>query len=460
MRTAREIATAIALREVSAREIAQLALDDIALRDPAINAFTRVTRERALADAGAVDNALAAGRAVGPLAGVPFAVKNLFDIAGEVTTAGSRVNCGNPPATADAALVERMKAAGAVLVGALNMDEYAYGFTTENSHDGPTRNPHDPTRIAGGSSGGSAAAVAARLVPLTLGTDTNGSIRVPASLCGVFGIKPTYGRLSRRGAFPFVASLDHVGPFAATIEDLAACYDVLQGPDSRDPACVGRAIEPTLHTLGRGATGLRVAVLGGYFEEGAGPLAREAVAIAARALSAHQHVELPMAGLGRAVAFIITGAEGGSLHLANLRTRYDEFEPLSRDRFIAGSLTPAAWYLKAQRVRDVYRHAVAQIFRDVDVLITAATPLEAQPIGTEWIEIDGRRLPARASMGILTQPISCIGLPVVAAPIAVPGRLPIAVQVIAAPWCEEHALRVAAELVRAGASVSPLPAGT
>jgi len=155
-----------------------------------------------------------AGAALPPLAGVPYAVKNLFDVQGLTTLAGSRINRDRPPAKQDAVLVARMRAAGAVLLGALNMDEYAYGFTTENTHYGPTRNPHDPSRTAGGSSGGSAAAVAAGLVPIALGSDTNGSIRVPSSLCGIFGLKPTYGRLSRSGTYPFVASLDHLGPFA------------------------------------------------------------------------------------------------------------------------------------------------------------------------------------------------------------------------------------------------------
>ena len=157
-------------------------------------------------------------------------------MAGVTTLAGSIIERDKPPASRDATLVERLGAAGAVLVGALNMDEYAYGFTTENSHYGPTRNPHDPTRVAGGSSGGSAAAVAAGLVPLSLGSDTNGSIRVPAALCGVYGLKPTFGRLSRQGVYPFVHSLDHTGPFARTVRDLAAAYDVLQGPDPLDPA--------------------------------------------------------------------------------------------------------------------------------------------------------------------------------------------------------------------------------
>src|SRR5208337_4474137 len=194
----------------------------------------------------AIDDARVRGVPLGPLAGVPFAVKNLFDVAGLPTLAGSKINRDDPPKTRDAALIARLEAAGAVLVGALNMGEYAYDFTGENVHDGPSRNPYDTTRMTGGSSGGSGGAVAGRLVPLALGSDTNGSIRVPSSLCGVFGLKPTYGRLSRARTFPFSASFDHVGPIARSVEDLALSYDAMQGPDPSDAACAQRALEPVM----------------------------------------------------------------------------------------------------------------------------------------------------------------------------------------------------------------------
>ena len=205
--SALEIAGAVATRRVSARAVVAAALDRIAKRDPTLNCFTTLLGDRALAEAERIDRVIAGGGDAGPLAGVPFAVKNLFDVAGVTTLAGSRINRERPPAERDAAAVAALRRAGAVLVGCLNMDEYAFGFTTENAHYGPTHNPHDPTRIAGGSSGGSAAAVAAGLVPLSLGSDTNGSIRVPASLCGVFGLKPTYGRVSRAGVVLFAGSL-------------------------------------------------------------------------------------------------------------------------------------------------------------------------------------------------------------------------------------------------------------
>src|SRR6478752_1373237 len=202
--SAQEIAEAG--RKMTALEATEAALARIARHDPILSSFTDVTADRARAKARAVDAALAAGQKVGPLAGVPFAVKNLFDVKGLPTGAGSKINRDLAPSSRDATLIERLEAAGAVLVGALNLGEYAYDFTGENIHDGPSRNPHDPTRMTGGSSGGSGSAVAGGLVPIALGSDTNGSIRVPASLCGIFGLKPTYGRLSRAHTFPFVAS--------------------------------------------------------------------------------------------------------------------------------------------------------------------------------------------------------------------------------------------------------------
>ena len=220
-RSAQAIAAAVAAGAVSAREIAEETLNRIEARNGALGAFTDVTAQRALAKADAIDAARARGANLGPLAGAPFAVKNLFDISGLPTRAGSKINRDRPPAKADATVISRLEAAGAVLVGSLNMGEFAYDFTGENPHDGPSRNPHDLEHMTGGSSGGSGAAVAGGLVPISLGSDTNGSIRVPSSFCGLFGLKPTYGRLSRAGAFPFAASLDHVGPLARSVGDLA-----------------------------------------------------------------------------------------------------------------------------------------------------------------------------------------------------------------------------------------------
>src|SRR6267378_4335200 len=275
--SASEIAQGVASRKMSALDVTEAALARIARRNAVLNAFTDVTADRARTKARAIDAAVAAGQNVGPLAGVPFAVKNLFDVQGLPTRAGSKINRDLKPSPRDATLIERMEAAGAVLVGALNMGEYAYDFTGENVHDGASRNPHDLTRMTGGSSGGSGGAVAGGLVPLALGSDTNGSIRVPASFCGIFGLKATYGRLSRARTFPFVASLDHVGPFARTVADLVLAYEAMQGPDPDDPVCTDWPAEPVAPLIARGANNLTIAVAGGYFRKGASPEANVAV---------------------------------------------------------------------------------------------------------------------------------------------------------------------------------------
>jgi AtzE family amidohydrolase len=451
-----DISVEVRAGRVSARSVTEAALERVAHRDSRVNSFTDVLRERALLEAAAIDAKVKENRDPGPLAGVPYAVKNLFDVKGLTTRAGSKINRDRPPAAADATLVQRLHAAGAVLIGALNMDEYAYGFTTENSHDGATHNPHDLSRVAGGSSGGSGAALAAGLVPLTLGTDTNGSIRVPASLCGVFGLKPTYGRLSRHGAALFASSFDHTGVLARSTADLAAAYDAVQGADTLDPVCAARAVEPALPALAAGSAGLRVGVLDDYFERYAEPEAREAVAIAAEALHATQKIRIPEAARARAAAFIITASEGGNRHLPDLRIRAVDFDPMTRDRFLAGALVPAAWYLQAQRFRSWYRDEVLRLFEDVDVLLAPATPCSATHIGQEMMTLAGERLPARASMGMLTQPISFIGLPVAVAPLHRPGRMPIGVQIITAPWHEAKALRIAAALESAGVASAPV----
>jgi amidase/aspartyl-tRNA(Asn)/glutamyl-tRNA(Gln) amidotransferase subunit A len=274
----------------------------------------------------------------------------------------------------------------------------------------------------------------------------------------VWGLKPTFGRLTRRGSFPFVASIDHLGPFARSVEDLAASYDAMQGPDALDPGCHAERVQPTLAQIGNSLQGMRIGVLGGYFEDNAGPAARKALDLAATALKATTGVTWPDAALARVAAFVTTASEGGSLHLPLLRERAAEFEPLSVDRFIAGALQPVDWYLRAQRFRRVYRDKVLALFQEWDVLLAPATPVQATPIGSETFDLNGSAVPTRASMGLLTQPISFSGCPVVAVPLWPEGRqgLPLGVQVIAAPWREDLALRVARALESAGVASSPV----
>ncbi|KMO36287.1 amidase [Methylobacterium variabile] len=456
--TAAGIAAAVAAGRLTAAASVESALARIAAIDPGVNAFTDVTAARARARAAEIDAQCAAGRAPGPLAGVPFAVKNLFDVEGLPTRAGSKINREREPAARDGALVRRLEEAGAILVGALNMGEYAYDFTGENVHDGPSRNPHDRERMTGGSSGGSGAAVAAGLVPLTLGSDTNGSIRVPSAFCGTFGLKPTFGRLSRAGSFPFVASFDHLGPLARSVADLGLAYDAMQGADPDDPWQAPRPVEPVAGGLAQGASGLRIAVAGGYFARGGEPDCFAAVRLAAEALGATRSVEIPEAARARAAAFIITAAEAAGLHLERLRERPADYDPAVRDRLIAGTTIPAAWVHRAQRFRSWYAKRVLTLFDEVDVILAPCTPCRALRIGQATMELDGVTVPARPNIGVFTQPISFIGLPVVAVPVRVGGGLPLAVQVIAAPWRENLALRVAGALEAAGVAVAPVAA--
>lgn len=456
--SASEIADAVSSRKVSAIDVTNGALARIAARDTRLNSFTDVIAARARATASKIDATIAAGGEAGPLAGVPFAVKNLFDIEDLPTRAGSKINRERAPSKRDATLIERMEAAGAVLVGALNMGEYAYDFTGENVHDGASRNPHDLTRMTGGSSGGSGGAVGGGLVPLALGSDTNGSIRVPSSFCGIFGLKPTYGRLSRTRSFPFVASFDHLGPFARTTRDLALAYDAMQGPDADDPACMGRPIEPVAPLLGQGIGNLRIAVAGGYFKTSLSPEAREAMAHVTRALSVTREIEIPEAARARAAAFVITTSEGASLHLDRLRSRPHDFDPAVRDRLFAGAMIPSVYVDRAQKFRRWYRAKVVELFKSVDVILAPSTPCVAPKIGQATFVLDGVEMPIRPNIGIYTQPISFIGLPVAAVPVPL-DPMPIGIQVIAAPWREDIALRVSHALEQSGVVRAPRPTG-
>lgn len=454
--SAGEIASAVASGAVSARTIVEATLTRIETADRRLNCFTAVTAERARARAARIDAARAAGGQLGPLAGVPFAVKNLFDVAGLPTTAGSRINRDRLAAMRDSPLIARLEAAGAILVGALNMGEYAYDFTGENVHDGPSRNPHDTSRMTGGSSGGSGGAVAGGLVPIALGSDTNGSIRVPASFCGIFGLKPTYGRLPRSRTFPFVGSFDHLGPLARSVHDLAVSYDAMQGADPEDPVAIDRGIEPVADSLEMGIDGLRLAKAVGHFEAGLPDAAREALERVVHGLGVEKSVELPEAARARAAAFVITAAESAELHLDRLRQRAGDFDPAVRDRLIAGAMIPAHAVIRAQKFRRWYRERMLEIFRSIDVIVAPATPFAAPAIGQTTMEIAGKTMPLRPNIGIYTQPISFIGLPVVAVPVPL-SPMPVGVQIIAPPWREDLALRVACHLERTGVAVAPRP---
>nr|WP_047576168.1 AtzE family amidohydrolase [Methylobacterium sp. ZNC0032] len=453
---AHRIAADIREGMMSAEAVVRGFLQRIAALNPAINAFTDITAARALEQAAGIDERRAAGQELGPLAGVPFAAKNLFDIAGLPTRAGSKINREAAPATCDAVLIERLSQADAILLGGLNMGEYAYDFTGENAHDGPCRNPHDLTRMAGGSSSGSGAATAAGLATLSLGSDTNGSIRVPSSFCGIFGLKPTYGRLPRTRSFSFCDSLDHLGPFARDVIDLAMAYDLMQGHDPHDPACARRPVEPTLPSLKTGVSGLRIAIAGGYFSVNGMPEAQAAVASVARGLGATHVIDIAGADIARAAAFLITNGESSAFHLERLRQRANDFDPETRDRFLAGAMQPTAWYLQAQRARRWFHDQMMRLFETVDLIIAPATPCPAPELGQKSLVLRGETVPLRPNIGVFAQPISCIGLPVVTVPVFA-SDLPIGVQLIGAPWSEHHCLRAAYALAETQVSIAKPP---
>ena len=428
MRHALEIAADVRNGRTTARAIVEACLERLATDD--LCAVTRVLTDRARQEAGQVDAAISLGLDPGPLAGVPYGVKDLFDVAGLATTAGSTIYADAAPATKDAAAIGLLRDAGAVLVATLNMDEFAYGFATINARHGTTRNPHDRARLAGGSSGGSAAVVAGGLLPFALGSDTNGSIRVPASLTGIYGLKPTHGALPMGGTFPFADSFDDIGPFTNSLADMQALWRVLSGKSDE----------------GDGAL-IRVARLGGRFRENAQDAQLAAIDAIAPAAPL---IELPDIARARSAAFLITAYEGGTLHREALHREAMRFDPATRDRLIAGALVPRGLYEEAMAFKAHARAAVVESMTGFDVLLAPSTPCEAPPIADPQITIDGALCPARANLGIHTQPISFLGLPSLAVPLLRPGQLPLGLQLIGAPGGEATLFRYAAQLEQAG----------
>lgn len=454
--TVHEIASAVKNKQVSATQILKFYLDRIKKHNKKLSAFTTVLEQRAFAQAKSIDERINTGQKTGCLAGVPFAVKNLFDIKDTVTLAGSLINQKHHSAKKDALLIKRLESEDAILVGALAMGEYAYDFTGENIHYGNCKNPWDISRMSGGSSSGSASAVASMLVPFSLGSDTNGSIRVPASFCGIFGLKPTYGRLPRTGSFPFCDSLDHLGPMARNIKDLSLIYDSLQGFDESDHACINKSANSSYKTLENCIKDLRIKRASEYFDTQSFPQAHKAVDKICSALSVKENINLPGAHEARSAAYLITNIEGSRLHLTRLQSNINDFDPDTRDRFIAGTMLPASWYIRALQTRHWFHQQALKVFQKTDIIIAPATPCVAPKTGEKTININGEQHALRPNLGYFTQPISAIGLPSCVVPtIDEESQLPIGVQIIAAPWREDLCLRVARFLETHGFETFP-----
>ncbi len=452
-------------RQVSSRELTQAALDRIAAVDDKVHAFLAVTSERALAQADAADARLAAGES-GALLGVPVAIKDVLATRGVPTTCGSKMLEGFVPPY-DATVVGRLFEAGAVMVGKTNMDEFAMGSSTENSAYFPTRNPWDLERVPGGSSGGSAAAVAAGEAIFALGSDTGGSIRQPAALCGVAGMKPTYGRVSRYGLVAFASSLDQVGPFTRDVRDMATVLQAICGHDACDSTSAPVDVPDFAAALERGVRGMRIGVPREYMPEtlDAGVRARidEALeALQAQGAEIDRDVTLPSTEAALAVYYIIAPSEAsanlarydgvkygfsyrqGATMWENMeKTRGLGFGPEVKRRIMIGTYALSsgyydAYYLKAQKVRTIIRREFDAAFEKYDVLVAPVTPTTAFRIGEKTADPFAMYL-----NDVFTLPVNIAGLPGISVPAGFVEGLPVGLQVIGKPFDEESVLRVA-----------------
>jgi aspartyl-tRNA(Asn)/glutamyl-tRNA(Gln) amidotransferase subunit A len=444
------LSIARAARALREREFSPLELTDAYLRrieqlNPTINAYVTVTAERAREDAHRATEEFAAGKMRGPLHGIPIAHKDLYETAGIRTTGGSKIH-GNHHPQVDCTVARTLRDAGTILLGKLTMDEYAIGVTTDNPHFGPTRNPWDLDRIAGGSSGGSAAAIAAGLATATTGSDTCGSIRMPASVCGVVGLKPTYGRVSKAGVLPFSYRFDHTGPLTRTVTDTALMLNVIAGYDPADASSARMPVEDFAAGLGEGVRGLRIGVPRGYFFDHLEDDIAEAIDLAIHVLvqlGAQVHeVEIPGVAEGVGGIFFSLLAEGQDIHAASLRQRPQDFG--TEARAILASYTPnTAELMAGLRACDVLTTAMRTMLETVDVFLTPTTPITAARIGQEAVQYANREESLLEAMIRCTAPFNATYLPALSLPCGFNrAGLPIGMQIVGRPFDEATVLRV------------------
>ena len=455
-----EAAAGLRARKVSSAELTAAALETIGRLNPRLNAFLTVLEEPARARAREMDAELGRGRDRGPLHGIPVAVKDLFLTRGVVTTGGSKLHENFVPAH-DAAVVERLRGAGAVLLGKLNMHELAYGITSANPHYGAVRNPWNPAHSPGGSSGGSGAAVAARMACAAMGSDTGGSIRIPASFCGVVGLKPTYGRVSRYGALPLSWSLDHMGPLTRTVRDAALLLESIAGRDDRDSTSARRPAEDFVPEPECSIRGLRIGLPEAFFFDMLDPEVDAAVhtlLARAAALGAEvRPVKLPDMEAVNAVARVILLAEA-SAALAPHMERRDLVGADVRALLDQGRLVPAVDYVNAQRLRRAFTREFARVWHEVDCLIVPATPAPAPRIGETTVNLGGREEDVRLAATRLVRGVNLLGLPALAMPCGLTAAgLPVGAQIIGPAFQEALVLRVGAALEDAGVGIPPCP---
>ncbi len=444
-----EMARLVATKAVSPVEVVQAHLDRIAALDGQIKAYITVMADAALQAAKLAEAAVMAREPLGPLHGVPVGLKDLYCTKGVKTTGGSRI-LGDWVPTEDATVVTRLAAAGAIVLGKLNMHEFAYGPEGLNVHYGTSWNPWDSTthRIPGGSSSGSGAAVAAGLCPGALGSDTGGSIRIPSSLCGLTGIKPTYGRVSRAGALPLAWSLDHVGPMCRSAADCALMLGAMSGYDPRDSSTSVLPVPDYAGALTGQVRGLRVGLLRRSFLESAGEPQRQAVERAVKTLEglgvSVREVDLEQMKYAAGAAAAVISAESYAYHEPWLKSRSDEYGPDVRERLLVGAFVSGSDYLRGQRVRKLIRDEMDQALAGLDVLIAPTLPIAAVPVGARQVEIDGRPHPVRPSLVRYTRPFNVSGHPAASVPCGFTADgLPIGLQVIGRSFDEATVLRVA-----------------
>jgi len=433
-------------KEISPAEITLVLLERIEIYDAKINSFITVLVQQALKAARQAEKEILKGRYRGPLHGIPFAVKDLFFTKGIRTTCGSKILANFFP-TYNAAVVERLLSAGAILLGKLNMHEFAYGTTSVNPHYGAVRNPWDRERITGGSSGGSAAALVCSFVPLTLGTDTGGSIRIPSALCGTVGLKPTYGRISKYGVYPLCWSLDHPGPMAKSVSDLAMAMNILAGHDPKDPSTPHVPVPDYAKALVKDLKGIRLGIPDNFYFERLEPEVESAVWKAIRGLKKMgakvQTVSIPRLPEFSTAAFIALLAEGASSLEKWHRTRYADLGEDVRARLNLGAAVKAAQYLKAQRIRQIALKIFGDVFTKVDALITPQLPITAPRIGQETVAIGKSSEAVPSALTRFTRIFNLIGLPALSIPCGFSSSgLPIGLQIVAKAFNEEMVLKV------------------
>jgi aspartyl-tRNA(Asn)/glutamyl-tRNA(Gln) amidotransferase subunit A len=435
------LAEAIRWGELSPREAVQDALERIERDDGAFNSFLTVRAEEALAEAEALPES------TGPLHGVPIGVKDVIDVAGTKTTAASKVLADNV-ATADATVVARLRRAGAVIVGKLNTHEFAWGASTTSEAFGPAHNPWDTERICGGSSGGSGAAVAARLVPGALGTDTAGSVRIPAALCGVTGIRPSTGRIPNRGVIPVSWTYDTVGPLAHTAEDCALLLDVIGGPDPDDASTTPVVGEPCLEGIGRGVEGLRIGLVAHLFEDvpidaRVAAAVEEAIGELERLGARVERVDARFLRRAEVVQQLVMLPEAAEAHLPWLRTRLADYGADVRARLLAGLLLPTSAPITGQRARRALAREARPLFERFDLLASPEMPIVAPRIGEDPVEVGGQSLPYRLSLIPFNSPWSCLGVPTVSVPCGLVDGLPVGLALTGRRLAEATVLRAA-----------------